>query len=105
MNHAMLFLLGVLVSGVLLILVLARTRADHDDIEDWAIQNGYHLLESQKRYVLLSPFGWQPSLRNNPYAYYVEVLTPEHRIRQAWVRINGDLPGITGDTIDVRWGN
>lgn len=103
MYQAMLFLLGVLVCGVLLACALARNRADHDDIEDWAIQNGYHLLESQKRYVLLSPFGWQPSLRDNPYAYYVEVLTPEHRIRQAWVRISGGLSGITGDTIEVRW--
>ena len=107
MHEAVPILLGVLVIGVFVVWAVAGNKAEHKDIEDWAVHNGFHLLKVKRRLALLSPFRWDLSMqvnkRENPYVFYVEVLTQERRIRHAWVRVNMGWPGIGKDTVDVRW--
>lgn len=83
MHEAMPILLGVLVFGVFVVWAVAGNKAEHKDIEDWAVHNGFHLLKVKRRLALLSPFRWDLSMqvnkRENPYVFYVEVLTQERR--------------------------
>jgi len=110
MHEAMQILLALLmvvvIIGGFLALGAAATRREHNDIQEWAVQNGYHLLKVKKRLVLLTPFRSDLEYQRwNSFVYYVEVLTQEHRIRHAYVMIKRQMLRPDDDSVEVRWAN
>ena len=108
MHEAMQILLAVLmfvaIIGAFLALNATATRRDHNDIENWAIHNGYRLLKVKKRLILLTPFRSDLQYQVwNSYVYYLELLTQEHRIRHAYVLIRRQMLRPDDDSVEVRW--
>jgi hypothetical protein len=70
-------------------------------LEQWASDNGYQILHSEKRTLFRGPFFWT-SLTHQT-VYYVKVRDPDGTIRTGWVRCGSWWLGLMSDKAEVRW--
>lgn len=94
----------LIILGVLAVLVAyvtgAYRRAAHL-LTQWATTNGYHIVESDRRYMRKGPFTWTSS--QSQIVYHVTVQDPSGNVRRGWVRCGNFLLGPWKDDVDVSW--
>ena len=98
-----LFLL-ILVVGVLFALsayAVGTYRHAAQILEQWAANNHYRIIESDRRYLRKGPFTWTSS--QSQIIYRVTVQDPSGNIRHGWVRCGSFILGAWQNAVDVRW--
>jgi hypothetical protein len=98
-----LFLL-VLVVGVVFTLsayVVGTYRHAAHLLDQWAADNNYRIVESDRRYLRKGPFTWNSS--QSQVIYHVTVQDPSGNTRHAWVRCGSYILGAWQNVVDVRW--
>ena len=70
-------------------------------LDQWAADNNYRILESDRRYLRKGPFTWSSS--QSQIIYHVTVQDPSGNTRHAWVRCGSFILGAWQNVVDVRW--
>jgi hypothetical protein len=70
-------------------------------LDQWAADNNYRIIESDRRYLRKGPFTWTSS--QSQIIYRVTVQDPIGNIRHGWVRCGSYLLGAWQNAMDVRW--
>ena len=70
-------------------------------LEQWAAENGYQILERERRYMRLGPFWWRTG--KNQQVYYVRVRDGSGRERSGYVRCGSWLAGMLSSQATVAW--
>ncbi|HST05175.1 MAG TPA: hypothetical protein VLQ48_10605 [Chloroflexia bacterium] len=98
-----LFLLVLIIGVVFALFAYARGTYRHAAhlLDQWASDNQYRIIESDRRYLRKGPFTWISS--QNQIIYRVTVQGPSGNIRHGWVRCGSYLLGAWQNTVDVRW--
>jgi hypothetical protein len=100
-----LFLL-ILVVGLVLALsayAVGAYRHGAQILEQWAADNNYRIIETDRRYLRKGPFTWTSS--QSQIIYRVTVQDPQGNIRHGWVRCGSFILGAWQNDVDVRWEN
>lgn len=98
-----LFLLVLVVGVVFALSAYARGTYRHAAhlLDQWASDNQYRIIESDRRYMRKGPFTWTSS--QSQIIYRITVQDPSGNIRHGWVRCGSYLLGAWQNAIDVRW--
>lgn len=70
-------------------------------LEQWAEENGYEILDRERRLMWFGPFWWRKG--KGQEVYYVTIRTPEGQVRRGWVRCGGWFLGILSNEAVVEW--
>ena len=70
-------------------------------LADWAFDNDYTLIDTQRQMTLARPFA-RPAGKT-PVVYHIVVEDADCRRRSGYARVGGNVPGLLPDDIDVRW--
>ena len=70
-------------------------------LEQWAADNGFHILEREYRNFRKRPFFWTSS--NSQAVYHVTVRDREGNVHSGWVRCGGWILGMLSNQTEVRW--
>jgi hypothetical protein len=90
----------VLVPLAILLLILDFTR-QIAILTQWAIENGFKILDSERRFFRRGPFFWTTS--RGRVVYYVRVKAEDGEIRSGWVRCGNWWLGVFINQAEVRW--
>ena len=98
-----LFLLALIVAVVFALSYYAVGTYRHAAhlLDQWAADNQYRILESDRRYLRKGPFTWSSS--QSQIIYRVTVQDSAGNIRHGWVRCGSYLLGAWQNVVDVRW--
>src|SRR5262245_52480056 len=91
----------LLFAGPFLLFLYGYYSRSRELLEVWAKQNGFRLLQSERRCLLRGPFLWGSS--KNQTVYRVKIRDEAGRIRSGWVRCGGWCLGLFSDQVEVRW--
>ncbi len=67
----------------------------------WADENGFTLVQQERREFRRGPFFWSSS--KDQVVYYVTVRDRGGRLRHVWVRVGSWFLGIMSDKTEVKW--
>jgi len=94
-------LLVLLVVGVVVVsLVWTRDRS-LTILNDWARENGFRILSSERRYLRRGPFWWRTG--KGQEVFYVTVEEETGEIRSGYVRCGSYFAGLLSSRADVEW--
>lgn len=89
------------IAGVIIISAAWASGRARTLIGGWAAENGYQLIESERRYLRTGPYFWRHS--RGQVVYYVTVIDPGGWRRSGYVRLGNWFFGMLGDQVDVTW--
>jgi hypothetical protein len=95
----------VLIPVVIVLAILNitwRSNRSLSMIEQWARENGYELLSSERRWFFRGPFSFWSGTKKYTI-YYVSVRDGGGNIRRGWVRCGGWFLGLWSDAVCVEW--
>ncbi len=96
----------VLIPFVIVLVVLSiswQSNRSLSIIEQWARENGYELLSSERCWFLRGPFFFRSDKKQT--VYYVSLRDSGGNIRRGCVRCGGWLWGLWSDAVCVEWDN
>lgn len=70
-------------------------------LEQWASQNGYEIVESERRILRRGSFWWRTG--KGQKVYRVRIVDRTGRQRSGYVRCGGMFLGMMSDAADVEW--
>jgi hypothetical protein len=70
-------------------------------LERWAANNGYRLIDSERRLLRKGPYFWCSSKGQD--VFYVTVEDEQGRVRHGYVRCGGWFLGLLSDEATVEW--
>lgn len=90
----------VLVPLAILLLIVEFTRPIAI-LNQWASENRFAILNSERRYIRRGPFFWTTS--RGQVVYYVRVQAETGEIKSGWVRCGNWWLGVFVNQAEVRW--
>ncbi|HEX3358682.1 MAG TPA: hypothetical protein VHS31_17025, partial [Tepidisphaeraceae bacterium] len=78
-----------------------RTIRSHSILNQWAQENGFQILSSERKLFLRGPFFFRSTKHQT--IYYVSVRDAAGNIHRGWVRCGGWFGGLWSDTATVKW--
>lgn len=81
--------------------VIWSFQRSNEMIQNWAHQNGYHIIEAKVPLFSKGPFFWTTS--KNQSVYRVVVQDGTGKTRSGWVRCGSYLGGLLSDKTEVHW--
>jgi hypothetical protein len=78
---------------------LMKTRSDQI-LSQWAVENGYHILELQPKVFNRGPFFWSTKMQT---IHRITVQDTQGMQHSGWVRCGNFLQGVFSDKVEVKW--
>ena len=96
---AFILVLFVIVIGIAM--SFGRYAKASSILEDWARENGYALISSERRSLFRGPFFLTTS--KSQLVYHIVVEDANGLRRSGYARVGGWMIGLLSDNVDVRW--
>lgn len=91
----------VIAIGVLM--VVWQFSCSGTTLEQWAAENGYELLSTERRFIRRGPYFLTTS--KGQEVFFITVRDVEGNILRGWARVGGFMVGQFSDRVSVRWMN
>jgi len=95
------FLLFVVFAGLAITFAVLRYGKGRQLLEDWVSDNGYTLVECQRRILFRGPFFWTTG--RSQLVYQIIVQDAAGVRRSGYARVGAYIIGMLSDKVDVRW--
>jgi hypothetical protein len=86
---------------LVIVFIIGMNRRSGQLLDRWASQNGYHIIERERRRYRKGPFFWTSS--NNQVIYRVTVRDAYGNFHRGWVRCGSYQLGSWSGDVDVQW--
>lgn len=100
MEEILPFIGFISVVALLLWLNIACYGKAKRNVHEWAVRQGFTIIEMEQRLFQKGPFFWTSG--KNQVVYYVVMKTPSGK-KGAYVRCGGFWSGLLSDSIEVKW--
>jgi len=88
-------------AGLILLSISWRMRRSVELIEQWAVDNGFELVDARPRNFLRGPFFLRST--EGQSVYYLTIRDRSGITRSGWARCGGWWLGLISDSVKVRW--
>ena len=101
MHDAGVVLMVMIMVGLGVLVWIVRLSRANSMVQQWAEQNGFRLIECQRRSIFKGPYFFANSRIQEVYEIRVE--DRDGNVRHGYVRVGGFVTGLLSNRVDVKW--